>query len=120
MAVHRKATLGSVKPSANRWKAMYERQNQRHVPGHTFSTPELAWAWLRSEQTLIDRGDWTPPATRRQEQEAEAQREAETSAPFAAHARVFAFFNLDRFATADRAGVTKRVAREDGFGNRFA
>ena len=87
MAVHRKATLGSVKPSANRWKAMYERQNQRHVPGHTFSTPELAWAWLRSEQTLIDRGDWTPPATRRQEQEAEAQREAETSTPFGAYAR---------------------------------
>ena len=87
MAVHRKATLGSVKPSANRWKAMYERQNQRHVPGHTFSTPELAWAWLRSEQTLIDRGDWTPPATRRQEQEAEAQRQAETSTPFGAYAR---------------------------------
>ena len=66
---------------------MYERHNQRHVPGHTFSTPELAWAWLRSEQTLIDRGEWTPPAARRRAERAAEEREVETSITFGAYAR---------------------------------
>lgn len=36
---------------------------------------------------MIDRGEWTPPATRRQEQEAAAARETQRSIPFGDYAR---------------------------------
>lgn len=75
----RRKMLGTVEGQHNHWRARYQRNGQRHVPGHTFSDEELAWAWLRSEQTLIDRGEWTPPATRRQVQEAAAARETQRS-----------------------------------------
>lgn len=83
----RRRTLGTVVGQHNHWRARYQREGQRHVPGRTFRTEELAWAWLRSEQTLIDRGEWTPPAARREKQRAAEQREAETSTPFGAYAR---------------------------------
>lgn len=54
----RRKTLGTVEGQHNHWRARYQREGQRHVPGRTFRTEELAWAWLRSEQTLIDRGEW--------------------------------------------------------------
>ena len=83
----RRRTLGTVEGQHNHWRARYQREGRRHVPGRTFSTEELAWAWLRSEQSLIDRGEWTPPAARREKQRAAEQREAETSIPFGAYAR---------------------------------
>lgn len=67
----RKATLGTVEKAGRSWRARYERQGIRHTPGHTFSTAMAAWAWLRSEQTMIDRDEWIPPAHRRAATEAE-------------------------------------------------
>ena len=53
------------------------------TPGHTFSTEGAACAWLRSEQTLIDRDEWTPPANRRAEEQATQAAEELTLDTFA-------------------------------------
>ncbi|AQX17022.1 hypothetical protein BKM78_14675 [Tessaracoccus sp. T2.5-30] len=79
----RRATLGTVETTGKRFRARYERYGQRHTPGHTFSTEGAAWAWLRSEQTLIDRDEWTPPANRRAEAQAAQAAEELTLDSFA-------------------------------------
>lgn len=73
MAGKRKATLGTVERNRNKWRAYYDHNGLRHTPGHTFSTEALAWGWLRAEQLLIDRDEWTPPTERRAAAEAEAE-----------------------------------------------
>lgn len=40
----RRKMLGTVEGHHNHWRARYQRNGQRHVPGHTFSDEELAWA----------------------------------------------------------------------------
>lgn len=61
----RTSTLGTIyQNKAGSWLVRYERAGQRHTGGHKFGTFELADQWLRAEQTLIDRDEWTPPAIR--------------------------------------------------------
>ena len=79
-------TIGTVIPTANRFRARYERNNLRHTAGRTFSTEEAAWNWLRSEQTLIDKGEWTPPAQRRAADDAARAQEVAESVPFREYA----------------------------------
>lgn len=83
MAKKRGATLGTVEAHRARFRAYYERNGRRHSPGHTFSTQAAAWSWLRGEQRLIDRDEWTPPAERRAAAEAAAIIDATTLGDYA-------------------------------------
>ena len=56
-------SVGTNKSGA--WWARYSRNHQWHTPGHTFSSESAAWAWLRSEQRLVDKDEWTSPTLRR-------------------------------------------------------
>lgn len=80
----RQATLGSVRRQGQRHYPRYERHGQEHTPGRGFGTAELAWQWLRAEQLLIDKDQWTPPADRRKAAEVEDEHAGLT---FDAHAR---------------------------------
>lgn len=71
-----RSTMGTVVKKGARYRARYERNGVRHTPGRTFSDDKAAWAWLRGEQSLLDKGTWTPPAERRAAEEA-AQRQVE-------------------------------------------
>ncbi len=66
--------FGSVgNKKSGSWWARYSRNGQWHTPAHVFSAEAAAWAWLRAEQRLIDKDDWTPPARRRAALKAEAE-----------------------------------------------
>jgi integrase len=56
------------------FKAWYIRNGQRQTPGHVFHSWQAADTWLREEERLIDRGEWTPTADR-----ARAERLASTT-----------------------------------------
>jgi integrase len=75
--------LGTVQRNRGRWRAYYERHGRTHTPGRTFSTEEAAWRWLRTEQVLIDKDEWTPPAQRRAEHAAQEAKDALTFGEFA-------------------------------------
>lgn len=80
----KKASIGSVWRKGSRWVARYEHLGARHAAGRTFTTEGAAWAWLRQEQVLIDRGEWSAPAQRRAAQQAKEERESLTLKDFAA------------------------------------
>lgn len=96
----RQATLGSVVPTGKRWAARYDRLGRRHTPGRTFTRAEDAWAWLRSEQVLMDKDTWTPPAARR--------KAAELAAVNAEAERAISELTLDQYA---RLWIDKRTRK---------
>lgn len=62
---------------SGRWRARYTGPDlQRHSPGRTFQAQDDAVAWLRAEELLVERGEWSPPAER--QARAEAERTAAT------------------------------------------
>lgn len=81
----RRSRLGTIyQVREGNWVARYNYNGQRHVPGHTFPTPELADQWLMAEALLIARDQWTPPADRRANTESvDAEVEATTLGEFA-------------------------------------
>lgn len=79
----RHSTLGTVSTRGRSFAAYYEHNGLTHRPGRTFSTFALADGWLRDEQRLIDRGEWTPPAQRRAQAEAEQKRDTLTLGDYA-------------------------------------
>ena len=82
-APKRHSTLGQVRAEGSHYRARYTHDGLNHTPGHTFSTFALADGWLRDEQRLIDRGEWTPPAVRRAQAQAEAKRDELTFGTYA-------------------------------------
>lgn len=70
----RTSTLGTVEARGKHFRAYYSHKGLKHTPGHTFHTFALADQWLAAEQMLIARDEWTPPAQRREAQEAENNR----------------------------------------------
>ena len=63
-------SFGTVAQARGRWKAFYVGPDKRrHTPGVTFSNPIRAQGWLAQELTLIELGQWTPPAQRREKAE---------------------------------------------------
>lgn len=79
----RHSTLGTIRANRGRFAAWYTHDGTTHRPGRTFSTFALADGWLRDEQRLIDRGEWTPPAVRRAQAQAEAKRDELTFGRYA-------------------------------------
>ena len=63
---------GSIEERRGRYYAYYTRHGRRWAAPGFFGSLALAQAWLASEYSLIDRGEWTPPAQRRERQEADA------------------------------------------------
>ena len=85
VAVAQSGGFGSVeKRGKNAYRAYYMHAYTRHSPGRQFGTKEAALAWLRAERVLIDRGEWTPPADRRAQAQAEEHHETITLSEYAA------------------------------------
>lgn len=82
-APKRHSTLGQIREKDHHFRARYTHDGLNHTPGRTFSTFALADGWLRDEQRLIDRGEWTPPAVRRAQAQAEEQRDKLTLGAYA-------------------------------------
>lgn len=62
----KRARLGTIwQTQSGTWSARYEHDEQRHTPGHRFPSFKLADEWLKAEELLIARDQWTPPAERR-------------------------------------------------------
>lgn len=60
-----KRRFGEVdKRPSGRYRARYTHEGRRHSAPRTFVMREHAEGWLRDEELLISRDDWTPPATR--------------------------------------------------------
>lgn len=68
----RTSTLGQIRAHRDHFRAQYTKSGVAHTPGHTFATFALADHWLASEQLLIARDEWTPPAQRRAAAQAQA------------------------------------------------
>lgn len=85
MATARKRSqLGTIwKTQSGTFSARYEHNDTRHTPGHRFPTFKLADEWLKGEELLIARDQWTPPAQRRADHQAEDEKNALTLGTFA-------------------------------------
>ena len=67
-------SFGTIVEARGRFKVRYTGPDkQLHRAGMTFSTRERAQGWLAGELKLIEYGEWTPPAQRRIQAEAEAE-----------------------------------------------
>lgn len=69
-AFSRKSTLGTIIKKSGKYQARYMKYGQYHTSGALFFTPQAADRWLLDEESLIDKGLWTPPETRRARKEA--------------------------------------------------
>lgn len=99
-----RSRFGRVARNGSNWRAWYTRDAVRHEPGRTFSTEEAGRAWLRAEQVLIDRGEWTPPARRRAE---EAAAEEQAAAVAEVDALTLATYARDWCETRRARGTTR-------------
>lgn len=71
MATYKKrSTLGSIEKRGRKYRARYARYGKRYESQEQFYTLQAADRWLLDEESLIDKGLWTPPETRRARKEA--------------------------------------------------
>lgn len=101
----RGSKLGSIIESNAGWKVRYTYQGRMHTAGHVFHSYQLADEWLAAEDLIIARNEWTPPAQRRAQAEAE---KAASSLTLSAYAEEW----IDNRTTRKGTPLAPRTQRE--------